>query len=250
MKTTRNFTGSNNLSILTQHLFDIGAKFARFLPAQPCLLCGAHSHAGLCCAGCDADLPRLTAERCPICALPSPAGHPCGQCLKQPPAFDETVAAFSYDFPVDKLVQALKFREHLVLAAYLGDALAQRIASAPDVVVALPLHPARLRERGFNQSLLLARHIARRLKLPVLADACERVRNTPPQSSLPWRERDKNMRQAFACKPDAGIQGKHVAIVDDVMTTGASIGELARALKHAGAGKVSAWVVARTLPHD
>jgi predicted amidophosphoribosyltransferase len=76
------------------------------------------------------------------------------------------------------------------------------------------------------------------------------VRNTPPQSALPWKERDKNMRQAFACKADADVRGKHVAIMDDVMTTGASMGELARALKQAGARKVSAWVVARTLPHD
>jgi ComF family protein len=116
--------------------------------------------------------------------------------------------------------------------------------------VALPLHPARLRERGFNQSLLLARRISRRLDIPLLADVCERVRNTPPQSSLPWKERDKNMRQAFACKPGIDVRGKHVAVVDDVMTTGASIGELARALKQAGASEVSAWVVARTLPHD
>lgn len=238
------------MSILSHHLFDISAKFAHLLPAQPCLLCGAHSHAGLCCAACDAELPRLTAAHCPICALPTLAGSVCGECLRQPPPFDHTVAAFSYNFPVDKLIQALKFREHLILVNYLGDALTQRIDTHPDCIVPLPLHPARLRERAFNQSLLLARHISRRLKVPVLPDACERVRNTPPQSSLPWKERDKNMRQAFICKPDADVRGKHVAIVDDVMTTGASIGELARALKQAGASEVSAWVVARTLPHD
>jgi len=238
------------LSILTHHLFDIGAKFARLLPGQPCFLCGAHSYAGLCCPGCDDDLPRLTTAHCPVCALPTLAGHVCGHCLNQPPAFDHTVAAFTYEFPVDKLVQTLKFRERLILASYLGDALAQRIVSLPDFIVALPLHPTRLRERGFNQSLLLARQISRRLKVPVLPDACERVRNTPPQSTLPWKERDKNMRQAFLCKPGIDLRGKHVAIVDDVMTTGASIGELARTLKHAGAREVSAWVVARTLPHD
>lgn len=238
------------MSILSHHLFNIGANFKRLAPAQPCLLCGAPSHAGLCCAACDADLPRLTGAHCPICALPAPAGSVCGECLKQPPPFDHTVAAFSYRFPVDKLVQALKFREHLMLADYLGDALAQRIATHPDCIVGLPLHPARLRERGFNQSLLLARHISHQLRIPLLPDACERVRNTPPQSGLPWKERGKNMRQAFACQHDAAVRGKHVAIVDDVMTTGASIGELARALKLAGASEVSAWVVARTLPHD
>lgn len=174
----------------------------------------------------------------------------CGQCLKQPPAFDHTVAAFSYDFPLDKLVQALKYREHLILVNFLADALARRISSRPDCMVAMPLHPARLRERGFNQSLLLARRILRQLEIPLLEHACERVRDTPPQTGLPWKEREKNMRQAFACKADTDLRGRHVAIVDDVMTTGASIGELAHAMKQAGAREVSAWVVARTLPHD
>lgn len=238
------------MSILSHHLLNIGAKFAHLLPAQPCLLCGADSHAGLCCADCAAGLPRLTEAHCPVCALPTPAGGVCGQCLLHPPAFDHTVAAFSYDFPLDKLIQALKFNERLILVNFLADAVVQRVNTKPDRLLALPLHPTRLRERGFNQSLLLARRISYRLGIPLLTDACERVRNTPPQSSLPWKERDKNMRQAFACMPDTDIRGKHVAIVDDVMTTGASIGELARALKQGGANEVSAWVVARTLPHD
>jgi ComF family protein len=238
------------LSILSHRLLDIGAKFTRLLPAQPCLLCGANTHDGLCCAACDADLPRLTEDHCPICALPTLAGSVCGKCLKQPPPFDHTVAAFSYNFPLDKLIQALKYRERLILVNFLADALTRRITTRPDCIVALPLHPTRLRERGFNQSLLLARRVSRQLGVPLLVDACERVRNTPPQSSLPWKERDKNMRQAFACTPSADVRGKHVAVVDDVMTTGASVGELARALKQAGASEVSAWVVARTLPHD
>jgi ComF family protein len=222
----------------------------RRLPAQPCLLCGANSHDGICCSACNADLPRLPAERCPVCALPTPAGEVCGACLKRRPPFDHTVAAFSYDFPLDKLVQALKFNENLILVNLLADALIKQVGSRPDRLIALPLHPARLRERGFNQSLLLARRISARLNIPLLPDACDRVRDTPPQSSLPWKERDKNMRQAFTCQPEANIQGKHIAIVDDVMTTGASIGELARVLKQAGAREVSAWVITRTLPHD
>ena len=192
----------------------------------------------------------MTDAHCPVCALPTLSGAVCGECLRQPPPFDHTQAAFSYNFPVDKLIQALKFSERLILVNYLADALAERADTKPDCLVALPLHPSRLRERGFNQSLLLARRISQRLDIPLLPDACERVRNTPPQSGLPWKERDKNMRQAFACKPGTDLQGRHVAIVDDVMTTGASIGELARALKQAGAAEVSAWVIARTLPHD
>ena len=222
----------------------------QLLPAQPCLLCGGASHAGLCCAACDAELPRLPREHCPICALPTLAGSVCGECLKQHPPFDHTVAAFSYSFPIDKLIQSLKFHERLVLVNYLADSLAKRVNTKPDCLLAMPLHPARLRERGFNQSLLLARRISRQLGISLLEDACVRVRNTAPQSSLPWKERDKNMRQAFTCQLDDRFRGKHVAIVDDVMTTGASMGELAQALKHAGAGEISAWVVARTLPHD
>jgi ComF family protein len=239
----------NDLSILSHHPLDISAKFRRTLPAQPCLLCGAASHDGLCCAACNAELPRLDEEHCPICALPTLAGSVCGHCLKQPPPFDHTVAAFSYNFPVDKLIQALKYRDRLILVNYLAEEVTRRITILPDCIVALPLHPERLRARGFNQSQLLARRISRKLKINLLPHACERVRNTPPQSSLPWKERDKNMRQAFTCKPDARVRGKHVAIVDDVMTTGASAGELSRALKQAGASEVSVWVVARTLPH-
>jgi ComF family protein len=238
------------LSILSHHLLNIGAKFTRLLPGQPCLLCGANSLVGLCCTACDAELPRLSKAHCPVCALPTPGGSVCGKCLMQPPQFDHTVAAFSYNFPLDKLVQALKFRDHLILVNYLADALTQCITARPDCIVALPLHPVRLRERGFNQSQLLASRVSHQTGIPLLPDICERVRNTPPQSSLPWKERDKNMRQAFTCKPDADVKGKHVAIVDDVLTTGASIGELARALKKVGAKEVSAWVVARTLPHD
>ncbi|HEU0187160.1 MAG TPA: phosphoribosyltransferase family protein, partial [Gallionellaceae bacterium] len=117
----------------------------------------------------------------------------------------------------------------------------------PDCIVPMPLHPLRLRERGFNQSLLLARELGARFKLPVLEQACQRTRNTSPQSGLPWKERGKNMRKAFVASE--AVSGKHVAVVDDVMTTGASLNELAQALRHAGATEVSTWVVARTLPH-
>lgn len=171
----------------------------------------------------------------------------CGKCLQHPPGFDRTVAAFVYAFPVDKLVQAVKFSGQLVLVHHLADALAERISILPDALIAMPLHPARLRERGFNQAQLLAQRVAKKLNVPLLVNACERVRNTSPQSALPWREREENMRHAFACSAD--LSGKHIAVVDDVMTTGATIAALASAIKRAGAREVSAWAVARTLPH-
>ncbi|MBI3903726.1 MAG: ComF family protein [Nitrosomonadales bacterium] len=233
--------------ILSRPLLNIGAKLEQTLPAQPCLLCGALSRHGLWCAACDAGLPYLVAAHCPVCALPVPDGRVCGRCLKQPPHFGRTVAVFAYAFPLDKLMQAFKFNEQLLLADSFADKLAQRISERPDCVVPMPLHPARLRERGFNQSLELARRVARQLELPLLPHACERIRDTPAQSALKWRERSKNVRKAFVCTQD--VAGKHVAMVDDVMTSGASLNELAAALRRAGAREVSAWVVARTLPH-
>jgi ComF family protein len=158
-----------------------------------------------------------------------------------------TVAVYSYAFPLDKIVLALKYGEKIHLAKQLGENIAQRASVLPDCLVAMPLHPQRLHERSFNQSLLLARHIGRQLKLPVLPFACQRLRNTPAQSTLPLKERSKNMHKAFSCS--AAVIGKHVAIVDDVMTTGATMNELAMTLLNSGATEVSAWVAARTLPH-
>lgn len=158
-----------------------------------------------------------------------------------------TVAVFAYAFPLNKLVQALKYGEKLQLSALLAERISKRATTLPDCIVAMPLHSTRLQERGFNQSLQLSIHIGRMLNIPVLPHACVRLRNTPSQSTLPLNERGRNMRKAFSCANN--VAGKHVAIVDDVMTTGATLNELAQALLNAGASEVSAWVVARTLPH-
>lgn len=179
-----------------------------------------------------------------------PRGERCGQCLNHPPLFARTTAVFGYVFPLDKLIQAMKYGEQLSLTYAFAEKLAQRIdpASLPDCVIPMPLHPNKLRERGFNQSQLLAARTARELDLDLLPDACRRVRDTPPQSALPWKERKKNMRAAFCC--DIDLTGKHVALVDDVLTTGASLNALAEAVQQRGAVTLSAWVVARTLPHS
>lgn len=215
--------------------------------AQPCLLCGARSRTGLLCRPCADDLPRLPAERCPCCALPTPAGAVCGACLKRPPAFDSAAAVFCYDFPVDVLVQRLKYAGQTAIADYLAARLAERpiAPDMPDLIVPMPLHPRRLRERGFNQAVLLAGHLARRLGIESAPAACRRARDTPPQVDLPVRERRRNIRGAFVCEAD--LSGRRVVLVDDVMTTGASLDELARMVKRAGAVEVTAWVVARTV---
>lgn len=209
-----------------------------------CYLCRGAARAVLC-AACDADLPRLDAPRCPRCALASSAGAVCGRCLAHPPAYDATAAALAYAFPADVLVQALKFRGELALAPLLGALLAARLEGArADVVLPVPLTAARLQARGFNQALEIARHVAPAGGARLEPRLAERSRETAPQMDLPLAERAQNVRGAFRCA--RALEGATVALVDDVMTTGATLHELAATLKRAGAVRVVNWVVART----
>lgn len=125
----------------------------------------------------------------------------------------------------------------------LAKKLLDRIDEIPDLVIPMPLHPVKLKDRGFNQASLIATPIARKLGVPLNETACHRLRNTPSQTSLPWCERERNVRDAFDCTLD--LSGKHIALVDDVLTSGASMNELARAVQKWGANKISVWVAAR-----
>ena len=204
-----------------------------------CFVCRGAAR-GLLCTECDAELPRLVRPLCPRCALESPGGAVCGRCLREPPAYDATFAALAYEFPADVLVQALKFRGELALAPFLASLMA--VEKRVDCVIPVPLSRDRLRQRGYNQ----AAEIARALRgVAIDLFACERTRESPPQMELPYDERQKNVRGAFRCT--RSLAGAHVAVVDDVMTTGATLHELARTLKQAGALSVTNWVVARTL---
>ena len=206
-----------------------------------CYLCRGSAES-LLCAACDADLPRLGSALCPRCALDSPGGQLCGRCLAQPPHYDATVAVLAYAFPADALVQALKFRGELALSSLFGRLLADRIANQTvDRVIAVPLPPARLRERGYNQSVEIARHV---LPAKLDLDSCVRTRDAPAQMGLPFDERRRNVRGAFQCT--RSVVGESIAVVDDVMTTGATLDEVAKVLKGAGASRVENWVVTRT----
>ena len=227
---------------------------ARLLP-QDCFVCGQESGERQVCANCAAALPYLSGPLCPVCALPTAAGSVCGACQKAPPHFDATSAAFRYAFPVEHLIQGLKYRHRLPLAGWLANeltnALTNTLTSAIgqagiDCILPLPLSAQRMQERGFNQAQEIARPLALRLAAPLVPDACFRVRNSAPQASLPWKARQANIRNAFECRVD--LTGKSVAVVDDVMTTGATLNEFARILKLHGALRVENWVVARTLP--
>jgi len=233
---------------MAMQLIDICSRFAQTLLPQQCLLCGAPAGTRSLCNDCRADLPWHPEEACPVCALPTTSAAVCGACLKSPPAFAATTAALSYQFPVNAMLQAYKYGDRLALAPLFGQLLADRVAATPmpDIVTCMPLHADRLRERGFNQAAELARVVAKRLHLPLALDACAKVRATTPQTGLPLAERGKNLRGAFAST--GNIAGKRISVVDDVMTSGASLNELARTLRKAGAAEVNCWVVARTLP--
>lgn len=208
----------------------------------PCLLCLAPN--GPLCAPCLADLPWLPEACCPVCALPVPGSETCGHCLRDLPAYTRTLALFSYAFPVDRLIQRLKYREHLALAPLLGELLAGHLhEEPPDVWLPMPLHARRLKERGFNQAVEIARELSARTGVSMQPGWAERVRDTPPQAGLKREARKKNLRGAFECS--SKVAGLHVGIVDDVMTTGSTLDELAKMLKAAGACEVSCVVVAR-----
>lgn len=213
--------------------------------AQDCLLCQAASGTQLLCAACARELP-LTGPACPRCALAVADNHECGACIAEPPHYDASCAAFLYTYPVDALIQALKYGGQLALAGMFAQAIHQCIGGAndTDLILPLPLHPLRLAERGFNQSAEIAKALSRLCGVAMDAQLARRVRNTAPQAQLPWRERAANMRGAFAC--DRDISGLNIAVVDDVMTTGATLDEFARSLKRSGASRVANWVVART----
>ena len=214
---------------------------------QHCEICAARSGNRLLCEGCARDLPWHEAASCPVCALPTPLGETCGACLGKPPAFDRTIAPFDYAAPLDTLVLRLKYGARLPLVRTVAEPMIKRLKGeeSPDLIVPMPLSKKRLAERGFNQAAEIAKPIAAWFQLPLDLDACARVRETRAQAELPWKERRKNVRRAFACQRD--FSGKTVALVDDVMTTGATMNELAREVKKAGAARVLVWVVARTL---
>ena len=222
--------------------------------AWPCEVCGSWDGSGLC-SDCRCRFADQGPACCPRCALPSPGGQDCGACLRRPPAFVGCVAAVPYAFPWDRLVVRLKFQAQPELAGLLAD-LMQRALAAPrpgpalpavQCVLPVPLSPARLAERGYNQAWELARRLARRQGLPARADLLLRLRDTPHQVGLSRRERERNLRDAMWVDPRAGsVAGLQLALVDDVLTTGGTAAAATLALRAAGAASVQVWVLART----
>ena len=213
-----------NKRLKFNHLFFEG------LLRSPCLLClAANSSALGLCQPCLDDLPWLPDALCSQCALTC-TGKVYGHCLSDPPYFDACYGVFSYQFPISALLPKNRVPLHTV-----------------DTVIAMPMHPQRLKERGFNQALEIARVLCAEQAQKLDFDSVQRRKNRPAQVSLSWQARLKNIKGVFKLQSASRITGQRIAILDDVMTTSASLNELAKTLKQAGASHVECWIVARTL---
>ncbi|WP_322845052.1 ComF family protein [Pseudomonas sp. B33.4] len=221
---------------------------------QSCLLCDEPAEAEMpICVACETDLPWL-GDQCVTCALPlAAAGLTCGECQLEPPAFELVVVPWLYGFPVDSLITRFKHNAkwpfgHLI-ADVLGQYLQHRFDEGlprPDALLPVPLAGKRLRQRGFNQAAMLARWLSQSLDLPCEEQVLRRVKETDAQQDLDAKSRKRNLRKAFDLMPDAQVKGRHLALVDDVLTTGATAQALARLLMDAGAARVDVYCLART----
>ncbi|MEO8780178.1 MAG: ComF family protein [Rhodanobacter sp.] len=219
----------------------------RFVLPLRCLLCGAAGANDLdLCADCAAELPRNRCC-CARCALPLaiPAAL-CGECQRRTPVWDAAWAPFRYGWPLDRLESRYKFGKDLAAGRVLSALWARepRPIELPLLMVTVPLHRSRLRRRGYNQALELARPLARELGVRLRHDVLRRVRHTAAQTELDALSRRRNVRGAFAVR-EAMTLPAHVAILDDVMTTGATLAECARVLKRSGVARVDVWALAR-----
>ena len=239
------------------------AWIARLLArcAGQCAVCSSWCHQTV----CESCLKRYACPvpRCWACAASLPSEHTprpqarCGQCLQHPPPLDRSIAALDYRFPWDGLLQHFKYHQALELRDALLDRLDAALTAAdaepPDLLLPVPMADVRLAERGYNQAWELARALARRRGLRCERDLLLRIRHQDSQASLSRDERRINVRGVFAVEPSrwAELHGAKVALLDDVMTSGATLFELARVLRQAGVAQVQAWVIARTPePHD
>jgi ComF family protein len=228
-------------------------KIAAWLLPYTCLFCSASSSRQQdICQACLDDLPKLE-NPCPRCAKPLPFAHSdltCGECIKLSPPFDFTHALFAYESPITRFIMQLKFNHALVNARILGELLTEKIQRdwyqhkpLPNLIIPMPLHPNRLKERGFNQAIEIARPIAKSLQLPLQLSDCLRIKETAAQATLLAKERQYNIKQAF--KVNKNFSGQHIAVIDDVITTGHTMTEFCKSLKKAGASKIDVWCCAR-----
>lgn len=220
-----------------------------------CHICHSHiSDAGRLhiCQGCRDRLPLVSSPLCPLCGIPfAGAGgdHRCGACLTYPPHYDLAMSHFLYEGAIRDLIHSFKYNQQTQLryplALLVLEGLSGSAAHAPHIIVPVPLHRSRLRQRGFNQAVLLGKVLSQQMSLPMLPDALVRTRPTEPQIKLSATERRLNVKGAFSVRRADSVAGKRVLLLDDVMTTGSTMDECARELKKAGAEAVFATAIAR-----
>lgn len=221
-----------------------------YLLPQNCFLCGHLSDLVLC-ECCLQSLPYLQ-HHCQRCGKElSTKDNICGACLVKLPLYKQVRAIFKYEYPVDKLIHAAKFEKNLAILDYLGKEMSKQLSiqlstkcDLPDVLIPVPLHPQRLRERGYNQSVELARIIAKQMHITLNYTVCQRIRNTPQQTILPSKQRRRNLHGAFVAN-NIPQHWQRVVLIDDVMTTGSTVEELTRVLLQAGVSHVDVWCCAR-----
>ncbi|HFD13303.1 MAG TPA: ComF family protein [Crenotrichaceae bacterium] len=215
-----------------------------------CLLCGDEgvSHSDLC-QPCKTALPYFQGG-CSLCSALMPNAIEitavCGECQIKPPDFNHTHVSFAYQEPVRHLIHGLKFNSRFVNARLLATLMAEQLRTVtdkPDLLIPVPLHPQRYRERGFNQSIELTRHLSQQLQIPNNLNSCHRTRNNIPQAALGAKQRRRNLHRTFSVQPLTEVQS--IAIIDDVMTTGSTVRAIAKAFKHSGVNKIQVWVCAR-----
>ena len=206
------------------------------------------------CLDCEQRLPRIK-DPCLVCGLPLPAnnfdGHICGSCILTPPPFKHVLAALDYADPIDKLISRFKYQGRLAFGKVLSHQLLKQVRSfydkqsLPELLIPMPLHPSRLQQRGFNQSVEISRYLSRELGLEHNYKLCFRERNTSQQEGLNAVARRKNLRRAFALLDNNSVLPKSVAIIDDVVTTTASVRELSLLLLKYGVEDIHVWSLAR-----
>nr|WP_321465397.1 ComF family protein [uncultured Desulfobulbus sp.] len=221
-----------------------------------CLGCSRrldHSRPPLFCSDCRAQLVFITSPRCPCCGVPYTSGvdHLCGDCLGKHNHFDLARSLLLYRPPADKLILGLKFGGQLsglhTLSTLTKSSPAVLDLTPPDYLIPVPLHGKRLRQRGYNQSALLARGCFPQWKSKLRLDLLSRDRHTPPQSHLSGKERRQNLKGAFSLDGRTDLDGKTVLLIDDVLTTGSTVNECAKILRSKGAGRIEVFTLARSL---
>jgi len=216
----------------------------RALP-QPCFFCRDASRETVC-ALCADGLPRVPPQACPRCQLPAANGEACGRCIKRPPAWEHLHALWIYDFPASAAILSLKYRHAFSLCRWVATQCDAWPYAASATLIPVPLGAARLQFRGYNQSELIARELGTRFGLRTDVDALIRIRETEVQQQLDMYARRRNVHQAFAAT--RSLAGESVVLIDDVLTSGSTLNELARAAFAAGAERVDAFVLARVQP--